>query len=259
MFLADGIPEAFGLMVVRTSTLVLAAPLLGTGATFSGYKVGLIGVLSVVLFLALDAPAIPPVSPLEYGVLALREVLIGLTLAFMLHAVLLAVMVASEIVGHEMAFSMSRQVDPATGMNLPLIGRINEICFFMALLAVNGHHWLIRALLESVNRAPLGELKFSSSVPQLILQQFAQLFTAGLTFAAPMLVLLSLVSLVVALLARAVPHINVMEFSFTLRVGGGLVALYLFAPTLEPALESLLTQLMDSLEAGLDALGASNG
>lgn len=254
MFLPDGIFEAFGLMVVRTSTLVLAAPLLGTGATFSGYKVALIAILSFVLFLALGAPVVTDVTPIELGVLALREVLIGLSLAFMLHAVLLAVMVASELVGHEMAFSMSRQVDPASGANLPLIGRINEICFFMALLAVNGHHWLIRALLESARRAPLGEMHFNVALPRLVLQQFTQLFTAGLTFAAPMLVLLTLVSLVIALLARAVPHINVMEFSFTLRVGGGLLALYLFAPTLEPALEVLLTRLMDGLEAGLDLL-----
>jgi len=255
MFVPPGVIEAFGLTVVRTSALVLASPLFGTGSGVSGYKVGLTAVLSIVLFLAVGAPLAAPAGPLELGVLALRELLIGLMLAFTLHAVLLAVRVGGELVGHEMAFNMARQSDPATGVSVPIIAHLHEILFLLALLAINGHHWLVRALLESMRRAPVGELRFHDGMPDLVLTQFSQLFGAGLTFAAPMMVLLSLVSVSIGLLARAVPHINVLEFGFGLRIAGGLVAMYLFAPALQPALERLLEHLMDGLEAGLDLLG----
>lgn len=258
MLLPPGTLEAFGLTLVRTGALVLAAPLLGTGSTFSGYKIGLIGVLALVLYVASGAPALAPVSPVAFGVLAMREVLIGVTLAFALHAVLLAVRVASELIGHEMAFTMSRQVDPETGVNVPLIAHVYELLFFMAFLALNGHHWLVRALYASSERAPVGVLRASGmelALPGLALKQFTELFAAGLTFAAPMLVMLMLVSLTIGLLTRAVPHINVLEFGFNLRILGGLVAMLLFAPALAPALEALMGRLMDGLEASLDLLG----
>ena len=92
--LPPGTIEAFGLYLVRTSALILAAPLLGTGSNFTGYRVGLIGVLSAVLYLAAGSPVVPDVQVVGFGILALREVLIGLTLAFLLHVVLLTVRVS---------------------------------------------------------------------------------------------------------------------------------------------------------------------
>ena len=255
MELLPGTLEAFGLTLVRTSALVLGAPLLGTGATFSGYKVGLIGSLALVLFLTMGSPALPSTSPVQYGLLALREVLVGLTLAFVLHAVLLAVRVASELVGHEMAFTMARQVDPASGASVPLVAHLYELLFFMGLLAMNAHHWIVRALFASTERAPVGDLHLAAGLPAVALQQFGQLFAAGLTFAAPILIVLMLVSLTVGLLTRAVPQINVLEFSFSLRIAGGLFAMYLFAPTLAPAMDALLGRLMDGLGACLDQMG----
>ena len=58
----------------------------------------------------------------------------------------------------------------------------------------------------------------------------------------------------VGLLTRAVPYLNIMEISFTLRVGLGLVSIFLFAPMLEPVLTSLYTSLSEALESSLDAV-----
>jgi len=252
--LPPGTIEAFGLFLVRTSALILAAPLLGTGATFSGYRVGLIGVLSVVFFLAAGTPTIPEVHVVGYGIFALREIMVGLTLAFLLHVVVLAVRVSSELIGHEMAFNISRIVDPATGASVPVVAHMYELLFFLAFLSVDGHLWMVRALMESFGRAPVGNMALSENVPGLMVDQFGQLFAAGITFAAPVLVLLMMISITIGLLTRAVPQINVMEFGFNLRISGGLVAMFLFAPVLAPALDRLLARLMDGLNAGLDAL-----
>jgi len=235
--------------------MVLGAPLFGTGATFSGYKLGLIGVLTILLYSLAGFPALPDLGAVEFGVLAMRELLVGLALAFALHAALLAVHVASGLIGHEMAFNMSRQVDPASGVSMPLIARIYELLFFLALLAVDGHHWLVRALAESYTRAPVGQVATAGDLPAVALRQFVELFAAGITLAAPVLVLLLMISVLIGLLTRAVPQINVLEFGFSLRISGGLVAMFLFAPLLAPALHRLLNRLMSGLDATLDALG----
>ena len=252
--LPPGAIATFGLVLVRTSAMVLTAPMIGDASGFSGYKVGLIGALSLLAMTTLDAPLEEPVGPVAFGAMAMREALIGLSIGFVLQAVLLAVRVAGEMIGHEMAFNMSTLVDPATGINTPLITKIHEGLFFLGLLAVDGHHFLMRALFESYGRAPVGEVVLDPGVVQVARSLFSNMFAAGLTLAAPVLVLLVLVSLLIGLLARAVPQLNVLEVGFTLRIVVALVAMFAFAPLLAPAMEGLYLALDGGLAEVLAAL-----
>jgi flagellar biosynthesis protein FliR len=257
MFFPDGTIEAFGLLLVRTSALVLSAPVLGTGSAFSGYKVAIIFGVALVLYAGSGSP-LPAESilPIAYAILAVREVVIGVFLGFTLHLVILAVRVSGELIGHEMGFMVARQVDPASGIRTPLITSLYENLFLLALLALNGHHWLFRALGESCTRAPIGELSLGAGVAPTVQTMFGEMFAAGIVFAAPVMIFLMLVSLLIGLLARAVPQLNVMEVGFTMRVGISLTAMFLFAPLLEPAMSGLFEALIVWLDTGLGALGA---
>lgn len=248
--------EAFGLYLVRTSALILAAPLLGTGTGFSSYKIALILGVTVALFLS-NGEALPrEVGSIEFAMLCLHEVLIGLFLAFVLQSVLMVVRVAGELIGTEMAFNMASIVDPGTGVQTPLVTQVYEIMFFLGLLAVNGHHWLLRALGSSFDRAPIGEVAISGGVLDMTLNLFSKMFTAGIVLAAPILVLLLMVSVLIGLLARVIPQINVLEVGFNIRVAVGLLAIFLFSPFIGPALNSLFEELMVGLDDCLNSLEA---
>lgn len=258
--LPPGTLSALGLYLVRTSVMVLAAPLLGDGAIFSGYKVGLIGVLTLLLYATTGQPLSAPLTPIEFGAFAMREVLIGMSLAFVLQMALLGARVAGEMVGHEMAFNMASQVDPATGVNAAIVTRIYETMFLLGFLAVNGHHWMVRALSDSYQRAPVGMMLTgshgASGLGHVARNLFEQMFRAGLTLAAPVMVLLFLVSLMIGLLARAVPQLNLLEAGFTMRILMGLTAMALFAPLLAPAMENLYAAVRNGLDDALYVMGS---
>jgi flagellar biosynthetic protein FliR len=254
--LPPGTLVSLGLVLVRTSAMVLSSPLLGNGTGFSGYKVGIIGALTLLSFGALDTAVGAAVGPIEFGAMAMREVLIGLSLSFVLQSALLVVRVAGELIGHEMAFNMSSLVDPATGVSTPLITKIHEGFFYLGLLAVDGHHLVIRALSDSFTRAPIGSIAIEFETIEVALRLFSEMFAAGMTFAAPVLVLLVLVSLLIGLLARAVPQLNVLEVGFTLRIVVALVAMYGFAPLLAPAMGELYENLAVGLDEMLTAMEA---
>ena len=249
-----GMLESIGLFVTRTGALLLLTPLIGSGASFQGYKVALVVSVSAAMFLAQGLPPVVVDSWFELALHIGREMALGFSLAFVLHLVLTAMRVGSELIGNEMAFTMANSVDPSTGESMPVLSRMNESLFFLALLSVDGHHWLVRALAESFERAPVGALEVGGSLPHMVAGFFSQMFAAGIAFAAPMLALLMMVSLVIGLIARAVPQVNVLEMGFSLRVGGGLAAIGLLSPTLAPAMHSLLEHFMHGLEAGLDAI-----
>jgi flagellar biosynthetic protein FliR len=248
--------QAFGLYLLRTSALVVASPLLGSGTGFAGHKIALILAVAVVLFLSGDGRLAAEVGVAEYVVMCFHEVLLGLFLAFVLQVVLLAIRVAGELIGVEMAFNMASIVDPGTGISTPLVTQIYEAMFFLGLLAVNGHHWLLRALQGSFERAPIGGVGLEPEAAGLVLELFERMFMAGITFAAPVLFLLMLVSVLVGLLSRLVPQINVLEVGFNLRVAVGLVAILAFTPFLAPAMNTLFEELMGGLDRCLDALEA---
>lgn len=250
-----GTLAAFGLYLVRTSALVLGAPLLGDGAGFTGYRIALVFGVAFALYAATGTPMADDVPAIEYGLFCLREVLMGVFLAFIAHLVVLAVRVCGELIGHEMAFTMAAVVDPATGLRTPLITRFYEVLFFLGLLAVDGHHWLLRALGESFGRAPVGALDVAAGGPEMLQTFLTQMFQAGVVFAAPVMVLLVLVSLLIGLLARVVPQLNVLEVGFTLRIAVALLAMLLFAPLVAPAMDGLFGSLMTGLDAGLDVIG----
>ena len=253
--LAPGTLAGFGLYLVRVSALVLAAPMIGNASPFSGYKVGLIAALSLLMY-SVGGEPVGSVGPIAFGAMAMREVLLGLVLAFVLHATVIAVRVAGELIGHEMAFTMSSQVDPATGISTPLITQVYEGFFLLGLLAVDGHHLLFRALSDSFVRAPVGDVGVQAGLSSGVLQLFSDLFAAGLTFAAPVMVVLVLTSVLIGLLARAVPQLNVLEVGFTLRISMALLAMFVFAPLMAPAMERLYLALADGLGGVLDLMEA---
>ena len=248
--------EAFGLYLIRTSALVLASPMLGSGTGFAGYKIALILAVTVVIFLSGGQMLGAEVGAAGYVLMCLHEVLVGIFLAFVLQMVLMAIRVAGELIGVEMAFNMASIVDPGTGISTPLITQLYEAVFFLGLLAVNGHHWLLRALSSSFERAPIGGIGLEPEAVTMLLELFGRMFMAGITFAAPVLFLLVLVSVIVGFLSRLVPQINVLEVGFNLRVAVGLLAIVTFSPFLAPAMNTLFEELMGGLDRCLDALEA---
>lgn len=248
--LPPGTIAAFGLYLVRSSAMVLSAPILGTGTGFAMHRVALILSISFLFFAATGAPLSPSPSPLEFGALAGREILIGLALGFVLQLAALAVRVGGELIGQEMGFAMAHQVDPQTGVSMPVVAQLYDGLFLVGFLAVDGHHWLIRALSDSFARAPVGDLGGTGRLSAAIEALFLQMFSAGVVFAAPVMVLMFLVSVMIALLGRAVPQINLMDIGFTLRILAALVAMFAFAPMLAPA----MNRLYEGVHAGLDSV-----
>lgn len=252
--LPPGTISAFGLYLVRTSAMVLSAPVLGTGTSFAMHRVALIAALSFLMFTATGTPLPAAPTPLEFGAFAGREILIGLSLGFVLQLAALAVRVAGEFISQEMGFTMAHQVDPQTGVSMPLVAQLYDGLFLVGFLALDGHHWLIRALSDSFARAPVGSISGTGGLANAFESLFAQMFAAGILFAAPVLVLMFLVSLMIALLGRAVPQINLMDLGFTLRILAGLVAMFTFAPMLAPAMNRLYQGVHEGLEGVLGAL-----
>lgn len=255
MELPPGTLEAFCLYLARTSALVVSSPLFGMQTGFAGWKVAMIFAVSFLLYGVGGEPLSHSPAPVEFGCLVLREVLIGIFLGFTLQAVLVAVRVGGEMIGQDMGFNMATVVDPNTGTATPVIAQIYEVFFFLVFLALNGHQLILQSLQASFERAPVGKLELSGNLAWTAQSLFSQTFAAGIAFAAPVMILLFIASLLVGILARFVPQLNVMDVGYSIRIGVGLLAMLVTAPFLAPALTGLHRHVISGIDGVLDALG----
>jgi flagellar biosynthesis protein FliR len=98
------------------------------------------------------------------------------------------------------------------------------VFFILGFLMVDGHQLLLRGLAQSFERAPVGTLDVGEGLPWIAERLFTQMFTAGLTFAAPCC------SVDGGVAAARLPRagraaMNVNEAGFTARIAIGLLAL----------------------------------
>jgi flagellar biosynthesis protein FliR len=256
-WLAPGGIEAFGLYLARSSALVIAAPLLGPRTGLTAFRVALILILAGV---GANAGGLPEGfglgladAPL-YTALVLRELAIGIFMGLIVQLGALALRVAGDSIGTEMGLQMAAQADPENGISTPLIARFYEELYLLGLFSLGGHLWLVRGLVDSFERAPIAGPALPEALGKDLLAELGRALAAGLSIAAPVLIVMTLLTMGLGLLARTVPQVNIFDLSFNLRVGLGLVALLLFLPTLEPALASAVGHLQGALSAGLDRL-----
>ncbi|HED66840.1 MAG TPA: type III secretion protein [Planctomycetes bacterium] len=247
--------EAFGLFLARTSAMVVVAPVLGNATNMSGYKIALAVMIAGLLYVSIGKPLPAGVDELQYGLMVLREIVIGLFLGFTLSLILIAAREAGELVGHEMGFMVGREVDPISGVQSSLIATLYENLFLVVVLMLNGHHLLIRSLSDSFAAAPIGKVAMASGMAGTFEAMFSEMFRAGIVFAAPVLIFLIIVSVLIGILSRAVPTLNVLELGFSMRLIVALGAMYLFAPLLEPSMLRLFDSFSLWLNRGVAVIG----
>ena len=125
---------------------------------------------------------------------------------------------------------MAEILDPLTGERTQPLGNLLEMMFILLFLSANGHHLFLLILSKSYETFPVGS---TPTIPILvggIVQASSTMLMAGLKLAAPMLAAFLLLLVVLAILARMIPEMNILFISLPLRVGMGLLMVVVFLP-----------------------------
>ncbi len=224
---------AFVLVLVRVAFIVAFLPFLSGGMAPRAIKA--VFALAVAMALYPQGLAHLPLNswqPMQYflyvGAEAVFGALIGLSAAFLFSGLRMA----GELLGRQMGMGLAEAADPVSADQSSPLATLCEVIGVLVFFAVNGHHMMLQAIRESFVQWPLGAFLAPDFFRQITVDAAAKGILTGVQLAAPLLVLMLLVSLIMALMARLVPEINVLIISFPLRIGVGLIGLTLFVPVL---------------------------
>jgi flagellar biosynthetic protein FliR len=208
--------------------MVAVMPIMGHRAVPAQLKVALCLVLMVLVFPATKM-AIPAVStiPLELLFLILREVIIGLILGFVISIIFYAVQMAGQVIGIQTGYGIINLIDPMSDIEISLIGQLYYLTAILIFLGIDGHHFLLRALYLSYDYIPLANGALPARLVEKINLLTGATFDVSLRIAAPVMVALFLTDVVLGIMARVAPQMNVFLVGFPLKIGVGLLLITL--------------------------------
>ena len=231
---------------IRVLALFTTAPVLSQRNVPLRVRVGLAFLITVCAQASLpEMPAIALDSSQAFLVV-LQQVLIGVTLGFAARIVFAAIEFAGELVGLQMGLNYAGFFDPTSGSQGNAVGSFFGITVSWLFIIINGHLLLIMALVQSFNAFPVGPEPFAflrALQPQV---WGAEVFHLGLWIALPLVGMLLFVNIVLGVISRVAPQINVFAVGFPITLAVGLIGMLLTLPLMQSpftmALERMLEQ-----------------
>ena len=216
--------ERFLFVFFRVGALVLFVPILGSRQVPSSMKIGFILFLSIAIFPLVEGRPLPdPRGIFDLAIFLISDVTIGLGIAFITRLNFTAVQIAGTVVDFQMGFGVVNVIDPQTDTQVSVTAQFHNIIAVLIFLAVDAHHFIIQAIVESFLIINPAEISFADITPGYMLHLFSGTFTTAVKIAAPIMAILFFLSVGLGLVARTVPQMNVFIVGFPLQIGVGLL------------------------------------
>lgn len=227
-------PQIWALVfvMVRIGAAFVAAPLFGAVAIPVVVRVSLSGAIAFLVLAAHPVAPPPHVFALATFLAIAAEALVGLAMGFILQIAFAAPMIASEVIGTSMGIGFATAIDPQNGRSTPALGQFFSMMLTLLFLAVNGHLILVEMIVKSYDVLPAGAAWMTAAQLKNIAFFGGYIFTAGLLLALPVGFLLLCLNLIVGMLSRSAPALNLFAVGLPASLAVGVVALALAFPAM---------------------------
>jgi flagellar biosynthetic protein FliR len=218
--------QTFLVVTSRVSGFITAIPVLLASQTPGRVKTALVMASSLMLFPVM-AESVPKVNfaPIPFLLLVISELLLGLLLGLVARLIFTAIEFGATVVGYQMGFAAAEIFDPQSQRQVALISQFQNVLAIMIFLAINGHHQFLRTAVLSYKLLPPGQFNVAGEAIPFLMRLTSHMFTIGVQFSAPVLVILLLSGLILGILARVFPQLNVFLLSFPINIGIGFIVI----------------------------------
>jgi len=231
----------FSLVLTRVSGLMLAAPIFGARETpvrvraLLAFSIALL-VLPTQLAMVIDRPsdlATLAISPdqnmgaidwgtdsgrpenlINYLVVVANETTIGLALGTAVMLLFVGVQAVGQVVSQMSGMAMANSFDPTLQTQVPVLSQMLRLLALAIFVIAGGHRLLMKALLDTFQVIPLGGPGIGASLSDSLITVLTQAFTFGIRAAAPIMMSLLLSVLVLGLIGRTLPQLNILAIGF---------------------------------------------
>ena len=239
----------FALVVMRVSGALALNPVFGRTNLPLRAKACMIVALSVLLYQTSGGElAHAPGTMVEYIVMLMGELLMGLILSFVMELAFMVVRFASAIMDYCMGLSMAQIYDPQYGTQATVSSGLYYVFMALVFFATNGHLRLLGIFFVSARLVPFGTMSLDPRLMEVMTEAFCQAVVMGFQFAFPLVAIEMMSEAAMGILMRVVPQINVFAINFQVKIAVGLLMFLLMFTPMADRLEVILDRLYVTMQ-----------
>jgi flagellar biosynthetic protein FliR len=250
----------FLLIFCRITSFFVVVPILSSRNVPMMFKIGLSVFISILIFASMGQGKPIPMD-CDYVLLIIREMLIGVLLGFLAYIFFTVVQTAGSFMDMQIGFSMASVIDPLTGTSTPMLGNLKFMIAVLLFLSFDGHHYLIRAIIDSYKWVPLDNQLFTriynGQISDFLFHSLSKMFYLSFQLAAPIIAALFLTDLGLGLLTRVAPQFNIFVIGAPLKMILGLFLLVVLFPELISQFQYLFSTIFDYMEKLLQLINGT--
>jgi len=207
----------FVLVLTRISGLVMTVPIFGSRNIPLRIRAFLaIGLALIITPVQWQEGVEMPNDLLNMGILTAREGILGLALGLSIMILFTGLHLTGQIIGQMSGMSLADIFDPTFDTSVPVFSQLLDAVTLSVFIAIGGHRHILSALLDTFKARPPGVRDFPTNLVEAITTITGESFGAGIRAAAPVMVALLLAVLVLGLISRTLPQLNVIAVGFSL-------------------------------------------
>lgn len=221
----------------RLASFMMVIPFVGTQLVPARVRLGLALMITILI-----VPLIPPVPQVEAFsadavVITLQQILIGVGMGFALTALFQLFVVAGQMIAMQMGLGFASMVDPANGINVPVLAQIYTITITLLYLAMNGHLVAFEVFIESFHTLPIGLEGLGQVGVWDLAHRISWVFVSAVLLALPAVTAVLIVTISFGVMTRAAPQMNIFALGFPIGLIFGLFSIWVLHANFLPHFE----------------------
>lgn len=226
--LATGIP-----VFARVAGLMRSAPFLQRTEIPTVAKVGFALIFSVMLTMLLKPEAPPSSASMVYAIVV--NYLCGAIIGFIINCILKAIEAGGDMINMQQGVSSATIMDPTTSTQVSIMGKAFGLLALIIFIEVGGVYWTFNAFIRSFEIFPI--YAYAIPMDQIINMPYLIKITSnvlyiGLQIAGPVLLATLGQDIILGIISKTAPQVNVFTMSFLFKPCLGSAILIVVMPTI---------------------------
>ena len=216
----------FLLIFARIFAMLLVLPMFSMRSASRVAKVALAGYMAFFIFGTCDLSYYLPYIAqdgsfsMEYFLILIGEVLIGIILGFFITMIFSAFSTAGQFLAFQMGFSAASSYDSLSQVENPLMGQFFNL---IAMLVFMQTHWFQKLFLQGLVTSfsslnAISIVQSTESIVKFVMSGLSSLFVDALVISLPVMGSLFLISICTGLLTKAAPQMNLLSEGFPIMI-----------------------------------------
>ena len=218
--------EYFLVILVRIMGAMAFAPIFGNQQVTRRAR------LFIGFSIALTIFFVHPYVPLGYTTfwgftyILLKELIVGVSIGFMANITLTIVQMAGQFIDREIGFSMVSNFDQTFNTETTVTAQYYNMLIMIIMLCSNMHYFILSALADSFELIPIGNVMADSGkLYDTMISYMANYFIISIRIALPIEISIMLLNVVLGVLAKTAPQMNMFVVGIQLKIFVGFAVL----------------------------------